>query len=218
MHSRPASILRLNVPLTAVLILTFAFLATPLLVDAAQRADTDADGLYDDDEAQIYSTDPYSNDTDGDGLGDGEEVYLGTSPTIPNEAPTRRDSDADGLYDDDEIGIYGTSPEAPDTDGDGVDDGEEVYLGTDPAGPPPAGPPPVDPPPVDPPAPVEECHIGIMGPECPDNDGDGLTNAEEAALGTNPDNADTDGDFCPDGEEIDYTDPTVFDPGMALVC
>ena len=36
----------------------------------------------------------------------------------------------------------------------------------------------------------------------PDNDGDGLSNEEELALGTLPDNRDTDGDSLPDGWEI----------------
>jgi len=40
-----------------------------------------------------------------------------------------------------------------------------------------------------------------------DIDDDGLTNDEEAALGTNPENADTDGDGLRDPNEIDYTDP-----------
>ncbi len=49
-----------------------------------------------------------------------------------------------------------------------------------------------------------------------DSDGDGLTNDEEAALGTDPDNADTDGDGISDGREvnIELTDPLdPDDPG-----
>ncbi|MBI3276376.1 MAG: hypothetical protein HYZ66_01320 [Chlamydiae bacterium] len=43
----------------------------------------------------------------------------------------------------------------------------------------------------------------------PDRDGDGLTDAEEAELGTNPEKADTDGDGLDDGEEVNTygTDP-----------
>lgn len=42
-----------------------------------------------------------------------------------------------------------------------------------------------------------------------DPDDDGLTNDEEAALGTDPENADSDGDGVPDGDEIDDgTNPT----------
>jgi hypothetical protein len=42
---------------------------------AAQRSDRDGDGLYDDDETDVYGTNPDSYDTDGDGVGDGEEIY-----------------------------------------------------------------------------------------------------------------------------------------------
>ncbi len=97
-----------------------------------QGADQDGDGLFDDDEADVYGTDPANEDTDGDGVSDGEEVYLNTDPLVANEPTDRADTDADGLYDDDETQIYRTDPAKADTDGDGVDDGEEVYLGTDP--------------------------------------------------------------------------------------
>jgi len=99
---------------------------------AAAQADGDSDGLYDDDEANVYGTDPFTFDTDGDGMGDGEEIYLGTDPLTAGGSPARIDSDGDGLYDDDEGAIYGTSSTVYDTDGDGVSDGEEVNLGTDP--------------------------------------------------------------------------------------
>lgn len=42
---------------------------------AAQRADSDGDGLFDDDEVEVYGTDPNNPDTDGDGISDGEEIY-----------------------------------------------------------------------------------------------------------------------------------------------
>ena len=45
-----------------------------------------------------------------------------------------------------------------------------------------------------------------------DTDGDGLTDAEEADLGTDPELADTDGDGIEDGEEVDLgTDPLLTD-------
>ena len=65
--------------------------------------DSDGDGLTDDDEINIYGTDPMVADTDGEGLGDGDEVN-----------------------------VYGTSPLLIDSDGDGFDDGTEVFIGTDP--------------------------------------------------------------------------------------
>lgn len=39
--------------------------------------------MYDDDETDVYGTNPDVFDTDGDGVGDGEEVYLGTDPLTP---------------------------------------------------------------------------------------------------------------------------------------
>lgn len=53
------------------------------LATAAQRSDRDGDGLYDDDEVEVYGTNPDVYDTDGDGVGDGEEVYVGTDPLTP---------------------------------------------------------------------------------------------------------------------------------------
>jgi hypothetical protein len=53
---------------------------------AAQRADSDGDGLYDDDETDVYGTDPAVYDTDGDGFGDGEEIYYGSNPLDSNSA------------------------------------------------------------------------------------------------------------------------------------
>lgn len=53
-----------------------------------------------------------------------------------------------------------------------------------------------------------------MGDACDnDIDGDGLTNAQEAALGTNPQNPDTDGDGLNDGAEVNThsTNPLIAD-------
>jgi len=43
-----------------------------------------------------------------------------------------------------------------------------------------------------------------LGEDGDDDDGDGLSNAEERAVGTNPLRADTDGDGIPDGEEASF--------------
>jgi hypothetical protein len=51
--------------------------------------------------------------------------------------------------------------------------------------------------------------IQCTSPSATDSDGDGLTDAQEAALGTDPNNPDTDGDGIPDGQEVNqyHTDP-----------
>lgn len=94
--------------------------------------DGDGDGLFDDDETNVYGTDPADFDTDGDGFSDGEEVFYGTDPLAANDQPARTDSDGDGLFDADETNLYGTDPDVFDTDGDGTGDGAEVDMGTDP--------------------------------------------------------------------------------------
>ncbi|MDQ3694935.1 MAG: hypothetical protein M3464_15105 [Chloroflexota bacterium] len=99
---------------------------------AAQGADRDGDGLFDEDEETVYETDPDDPDTDGDGASDGEEVYYESDPLDRNDRPRREDTDGDGLHDADEVNLYDTDPNDPDTDEDGIDDGEEVYDGTDP--------------------------------------------------------------------------------------
>lgn len=68
--------------------------------------DTDNDGLSDDQEINIYFTDPNNSDTDGDALLDYDELF-----------------------------IYLTDPNNPDTDGDGFNDGKEVSTGHDPLNP-----------------------------------------------------------------------------------
>lgn len=45
--------------------------------------DSDGDGLSDDDEKNVYRTDPNRKDTDRDGREDGSEVKNGTNPRIP---------------------------------------------------------------------------------------------------------------------------------------
>src|SRR5262245_54316352 len=62
-------------------VLTRARLTSPL---AAQRPDRDGDGVYDDDETDVYGTDPDNPDSDGDGVDDGQEVFDGTDPLTPN--------------------------------------------------------------------------------------------------------------------------------------
>lgn len=59
------------------------FLGRRVAPAAAQfdpEGDYDGDGLYNDDELNVYGTDPTLYDTDGDAVGDSEEVYFGTNP------------------------------------------------------------------------------------------------------------------------------------------
>jgi Bacterial TSP3 repeat len=47
------------------------------------RADNDQDGLFNDDETNVYGTNPKVADTDGDGRDDGQEVFENTDPKNP---------------------------------------------------------------------------------------------------------------------------------------
>ncbi|MED5374575.1 MAG: LamG-like jellyroll fold domain-containing protein [Myxococcota bacterium] len=188
--------------------------------------DTDGDGLSDGDEVNTYGTDPLNEDTDGEGLTDGEEVNThGTDPLDKNSDddglndwrevnvegtdPNDADSDDDGLSDGDEVKTHGTDPNAADTDGDGLDDGEEVNTyGTDPLD--------TD---TDDGGVADGTEVLRDGtdpldgsddlPGSGDRDGDGLSDDEERALGTDLDNPDSDGDGLSDGEEVNShgTDP-----------
>jgi hypothetical protein len=54
--------------------------------------------------------------------------------------------------------------------------------------------------------------VGATSSQALDTDGDGISDAEEARLRTDPNNADTDGDTLADGEEIKLgTDPLIAD-------
>jgi len=91
------------------------------------------------------------------------------------------DTDNDGLNDSQEIEKWKTDPLIPDTDEDGYLDGEEVESGYDPLG------------------------TGQL-----DSDNDGLGDAYEKEIGTNPEKFDTDGDGLSDKEEVNAgTNPLV---------
>lgn len=128
-------------------------------------------------------------DLDGDGCLNVDEITAGTDINNP-------DTDGDGENDCIEIGADPANP--TDTDGDGVidalessvtdTDGDGVSDETDPAN-------------------TDPCIPNPNAGPC-DQDGDGLTNTEENAEGTNPTNPDTDGDGINDGTEItNGTDP-----------
>ena len=189
-------------------------------------ADSDDDGLTDDDEVNIHLTDPNNPDTDGDGINDGAEIATGSDPLDPNDpvGSGPLDSDGDGLSDDDENNTHGTDPNNPDTDGDLIDDGTEVLNGTNPLD-------PNDPPPGDrdgdslpdniEPGPCLSFSQPGGSPDLADSDGDGLNDAAELLLdalaggihGTC--NPDRDGDGIPDGSDpfplIASMDPPLID-------
>ena len=136
-------------------------------------------------------------DDDGDGLSNAREAELNTDPALP-------DTDEDGLTDGEEVLEVGSSPLAPDTDGDGVLDGDEIAQGTNPVdeavevagevtG---EDAPVIAEPPAEEPSQSEQA-TGVLG----DSDADGLEDAIELELGTDPADVDTDDDGLADGDE-----------------
>ena len=205
--------------------------------------DIDGDGITNDDETNIYGTDPNNPDTDGDGIDDGVEIANGTDPldqcdpmgaftddtdgdgltdceeitgtddpstTLvptgmsdendpcdPDSSGGTCDPDNDGLTNDEEIAA-GTDPNNPDSDGDGLNDGEEVNGVDDPS---------TTLTPTSTSDPLNPCDPDDFFPGCQtDSDGDGVFDAQENVLGTDPNNPDTDGDGATDGEEVNGTD------------
>ena len=150
------------------------------------------------------TTNPLAADTDGDGLTDGQEDpnFDGASPRVIGGTgtvgsgetdPTNPDTDGDGLSDGDEVDVIGSNPLDTDTDDGTVGDGVEVGQGTNPVN-----------------DPSDDILSDSDGDGRPDNvdtddDNDGLTDDEEAALGTNPLLGDSDGDGLQDGTELGRT-------------
>ncbi|HEY4221512.1 MAG TPA: hypothetical protein VGO62_09220, partial [Myxococcota bacterium] len=175
-----------------------------------KNPDSDGDGVNDGTEVE-NGTDPLNPDTDGDGVNDGVDIGP-LDPCSPSRAAPTCDADGDGLTNAQEI-VLGTNPNNADSDGDGKGDGVEVGGNVNA--------------PVDSdgdgvidaressvldadgdgvadeldPANLDPCVPSRAAPAC-DADGDGLTNAEETALGTDPNNADSDGDGDNDGAEV----------------
>ena len=185
-------------------------------------------------------------DDDRDGLTNRRELELNTLTNV-------RDTDADGLDDGEEV-KRGTNPLLPDTDGDGWKDGEEVSRGTDPLKADTDGdgiPDPLDSDPIHTSTPTPDVGAtqqallnatataqasatagaanaiaqAATATAMSDADGDGLTYAQEIALGTDPNNPDTDGDGLKDGVDPDPLHPSVtsyyftdaFEPGAGRI-
>ena len=99
---------------------------------AAERIDSDGDGLADDREINIYHTDPKNKDTDGDGLSDLEELVRGNSPRHPGKVKLGTlDTDKDGAPDSWEIRLN-MDLDNPDQNGNGIKDGDDIDNGYDP--------------------------------------------------------------------------------------
>ncbi len=138
-------------------------------------SDRDGDGLCDAGEV-IYHSDPNDADSDDDGVPDGDEPEWNV------------DSDGDGWV----------NALDPDSDNDGLFDGTELGLGcsaraTDRS----RG---VCVPSADP-ANTSDPLRADRDAELPDNDGDGLSDALEELLGSDPHDADSDDDGLQDGQE-----------------
>ncbi len=184
----------------------------------AIACDGDGDGLSDALEISLGSN-PALRDTDGDGIDDGDEglgdddndgvINLldrdNRDPCVPNDGSGSCDSDFDGISNADER-LEGTNPFIADTDLDGDSDGAERGLDSDGDGRGDA----IESKLIDSDGDglTDQFDIDNDNPCIPsdlagtcDRDGDGLDNATEEAIGTDPDNPDTDGDGIIDGLE-----------------
>ena len=149
----------------------------------------DGDGLNNLAE-QARGTNPILADTDADGLNDevetGSGVFVSLSDTGTD--PLDSDSDDDGLLDgaEDNSGTYvsgdqaGSDPHQPDSDGDNLPDGWEAINGLDPS---------------------DDGSLDAANGPDGDPDSDSSSNSQEFALGTLPNNGDTDDDGYLDGYE-----------------
>jgi cysteine-rich repeat protein len=181
---------------------------TELGVVFGQGADS-ASAIFQPDEDNTTTTDPLDPDTDDDGLLDGEEEGDDGDVDPGETSALLVDTDGDGLTDGQERGLAAptdpsatdaavfvadadpsttTDPSRIDTDRGGIPDGvEDANLNGA----------------VD----VDETDPNVRTDD--DSDGDGLTEAEEADLGTDPLDADTDDDGISDKQEINGTGPLV---------
>lgn len=139
-------------------------------------SDDDNDGLTDEREGEI-GTNPSDPDTDDDGILDGQD----NCPKVAN--PNQADKDHDGAGDACDSVDNSVPPPPADTDKDGVSDGRDnckTVSNTSQA---------------------DNDKDGI-GDACdPDDDNDGLSDVDEAKIGTDPKNPDTDQDGTRDGDD-----------------
>ena len=147
-------------------------------------ADSDGDGVADEDELVLYFTDPLLADSDGDGALDGEELFgRHTDPLLWDDASATSFLGPEGTYT-----VTGVTPSS-------------VMVTSDPAGLAPvvASETDLD---ADNYADALEWNLGL-NPGNPDTDGDGVADGDELNLyGTEPTLPDTDGDGLSDGDEL----------------
>lgn len=169
----------------------------------ADQGDVDGDGLGD----------VCDSDDDNDGLSDTDEARIGTNPVDP-------DTDDDGILDGRDNCPLTANPNQSDVDSDGMGDACDSVDNSNP--PPSTGPADSDGDGV--PDSRDNCRIVAnvsqtdtdgdgIGDACDaDDDGDGISDADESSAGTDPVNQDTDGDGLSDGDEINSgTDPKEAD-------
>ena len=99
----------------------------PEIIPDDEILDDDYDGLSNAEERRL-GTNPSEADTDNDGLFDQDEIE------IHKTSPISTDTDNDGLNDWQEINTWYTDPNEDDTDDDGYSDGTEVDNGYNPLG------------------------------------------------------------------------------------
>jgi len=116
-------------------------------------------------------------DDDNDGLSDEEEKVRGSDPL-------KKDTDGDGLGDQEEV-KKGLDPAKADSDGDGHNDKDDLF-------------------PLDKAEWVDVDKDSIGDNADPDDDNDGVTDADENTLGTDPNKNDSDGDTLTDGDEVKH--------------
>ncbi len=164
--------------------------------DTSQPLDTDSDGTInaldtdDDNDGLLSNTE--NNDPNGDGNPidafdvDGDNI-LDFLDADHDDGPYG-DLDGDGLINSVESRL-GTDPRNKDTDGDGISDDNETDDIKNPRD-------------TDGDGLINALDANKNDGPLADPDDDGLSNAEEAKIGTDPNNADTDGDGIKDGVEI----------------
>jgi len=170
--------------------------------DLVEDLDDDNDGMSDEDEGLI-GTDPTDPDTDGDGFCDGNGTGDGNCFTGPDSSPLDKNlpvnTDGDAYPDIDPDGEGGLIAD-DDDDNDGFLDTQEIDCSSDPLN-------ATD-------MPQDLDMDGICDTLDDDIDGDGLFNVLETNtgiyhssidIGTDPHNADTDGDGVCDGPESPVT-------------